>query len=110
MTAALPDLIAVLPTAWIENFIAAFEAGRVQKHPQAKFVNGRGECCIVGGLAGARDVAGFAASAQVADFLGTPLEALSRAFEAGRLTGQQFYEEALLALTARREAEAIVAV
>jgi len=34
-------------------------------------------------------------------FLGSDLETLSRRFEAARLTGQEFYEEALMVLAAR---------
>lgn len=108
MNAALPALIAELPTAWIENYISAFEAGRVQKHPQARFVNARGECCLVGGLAGAQTSQEFTTSVQAGGFLGTALEALSRAFESRRVTAQEFYEEALLALAARSGVEALV--
>ena len=90
-----------LPTAWIHRFIDVFEDGRVQKHPHARFVNARGECCLVGALAGARSSAEFARSDVASRFRGTAVEALSRGFEAGRITGQEFYEEALLALAAR---------
>ncbi|MGH7129545.1 MAG: hypothetical protein ACREIV_13330, partial [Planctomycetaceae bacterium] len=102
MNAALIAIIQKLPTDWVENFISTFEAGRLQKHPQARFVNARGECCLVGALAGARSTADFARSAQAAGFVGTALETLSRGFETRRLTGQQFYEEALLVVAARR--------
>jgi len=105
----LKDIVGRLPTEWLENYVAAFEEGRVQKHPQARFVNDRGECCIVGALAGAASAQAFAGSALWRAFLGSDLETLSRRFEAARLTGQQFYEEALMVLAARkaaREAEA----
>ena len=98
------DIVGRLPTEWLENYVAAFEAGRVQKHPQARFVNERGECCIVGALAGAASAEAFAGSALWRMFLGSELETLSRRFEAARLTGQQFYEEALMVLAARSAA------
>jgi hypothetical protein len=97
----LPVLIDQLPTRWVRRFVAAFEAGRVQKHPHARFVNNSGECCLVGALAGVRTSSEFAESELAAEFLGGPLEALSRGFEARHYTAQGFYEEALLALTAR---------
>lgn len=100
----LHNLIQTLPTQWIENFVAAFEAGRVQKHPQARFVNRRGECCLVGALAGARSAPDVVRSPVWSQFLGSPLEEISRHFESRRVTGQEFYEEAVLALTARRMA------
>ena len=102
MTIAL--LIDELPTRWIERFVLTFEAGRVQKHPHARFVNTRGECCLVGALTGATSSAEFASSDLAGRFLGTALETLSRGFEARRFTAQEFYEEALLALVARRHA------
>ena len=95
-----------LPTAWIENYIATFEAGRVQKHPHARFVNRQGECCLVGALAGARTAAEVTTSPVWRVFLGSRLEELSRRFEARLVSGQEFYEEALLALVARRGAAA----
>jgi hypothetical protein len=93
-----------LPTACIESYVRMFEAGRVQKHPQARFVNSEGECCIVGALAGARTSHDVVASPVYAGFNGSVLEELSRRFEAGRLTGQAFYEEAVLALVVRATA------
>jgi len=100
----VPDcrLIAGLPTAWLENYVRMFEAGRVQKHPQACFVNEVGECDLVGALAGAASGSEFVQTEQWARFLGSELEELSRRFEAGQLVGQQFYEEVLLALVERR--------
>lgn len=98
----LYELIGQLPTRWIENFVDAFEEGRVQKHPQARFVNRRGECCLVGALAGARSAAEVVMSEVWPVFLNSPLEELSRRFETRSVTAQTFYEEALLALTARR--------
>jgi hypothetical protein len=97
----LPALIEQLPTHWVRRFVAAFEAGRVQKHPHARFVNAEGECCLVGALAGVRTSSEFAATELASRFVGGPLEALSRGFEARRYTAQMFYEEALLALAAR---------
>jgi hypothetical protein len=94
-----------VPTAWIRNYVAAFETGRVQKHPQARFVNDRGECCLVAAMAGARSAAEFVASPQWAAFPGTVLEELSRHFESCRVTAQDVYEEALLALAVRRPVE-----
>src|SRR5690606_20933119 len=90
-----------LPTEWLENYVAALEAGRVQKHPQARCVTGGGECCMVGALAGAASAEAFAGSPLWRLFLGSELETLSRRFEAARLTGQEFYEEALMVLAAR---------
>ncbi len=107
-------LLQALPSTWIENFVAAFEAGRVQKHPQARFVNGYGECCLVGALAGARSAADMVLSPVWHAFPGTALEELSRRFEARLVSGQEFYEEALLVLAARgaatvpREAVSVV--
>lgn len=98
----LYNLVRELPTEWIENFVTTFEEGRLQKHPQARFVNGRGECCLVGALAGARSGEDVVRSEVWQAFLSSSLEELSRRFEACRLTGQAFYEEAVLALAARR--------
>jgi len=108
MDARVRELVAQMPTAWLENYVECFEAGRVQKHPQARFVNERGECCLVAALAGARDAASFVRSEHWVQFLGTGLEQLSRMFESRRLTGQELYEEVLLALTERRGARAPV--
>jgi hypothetical protein len=104
--ASLAQLIRSMPTRWVANYVQAFESGRVQKHPHARFVNQAGECCIVGALAGARTAADVAASPVYAGFLGSGLEELSRRFESRRLTGQEFYEEALLALAVRGAAVA----
>src|SRR5690606_35286194 len=101
-------IVGRLPTEWLESYVAAYEAGRVQKHPQARFVNARGECCLVGALAGAATAQAFVATPQWHVFLGGELEELSREFEAGRVTGQAFYEEVLLALASRAEVEAAV--
>jgi hypothetical protein len=106
----IASLIDQLPTRWIHRFVATFEAGRVQKHPHARFVNAQGECCLVGALAGARTSTDFARSELAGAFLGTALEALSRGFEARRFTAQEFYEEALLALAARSAAAPRAAV
>ena len=100
----IPALVQVLPTPWIENFVAAFEAGRVQKYPHARFVNRYGECCVVGALADARSAADMVRSPLWAAFNGSVLEELSRRFEARSLTSQEFYEEALLVLTTRKVA------
>jgi hypothetical protein len=102
MNYGLNRLIDSLPIEWIENYVAAFEAGRVQKHPQARFVNARGECCIVAALAGVSTGVELTKTPIWSHFLGTVLEELSCGFESRRLTGQQFYEEAVLALVARR--------
>jgi hypothetical protein len=107
---SLAQIVAAIPTEWIEQYVHVFEAGRVQRHPQARFVNGAGECCVVGALAGARSSAELVASPVYAGFVGGVLEELSRRFETGRLSGQSFYEEALLALAARRPATTRVAV
>lgn len=98
----LYDLVRELPTEWIENFVTTFEEGRVQRHPQARFVNGRGECCLVGALAGARSGEDVVRSEIWQAFPNSSLEELSRRFEGCLLTAQVFYEEAVLALTARR--------
>lgn len=91
----------LLPTTWIENFVRTFEDGRVQKHPHARFVNATGECCLVGALAGIRRSDEFGRTEVGRRFSGSPVEALSRAFEARRITAQEFYEEALLTLVSR---------
>jgi len=98
----LSELVARLPTRWLENYVAAFEAGRVQRHPQARFVNAAGECCLVAALAGVRAAAELVSTPVWDRFLGSELEELSRRFEARRVTPQAFYEEALLVLAARR--------
>ena len=98
------SIIRAISTDAIHNFVAAFESGRVQKYPQARFVNRYGECCLVGALAGARTAADVVRSPLWRDFIGSPLEELSRRFEARRLTAQEFYEECLLALAARQSA------
>ncbi|HEX7051286.1 MAG TPA: hypothetical protein VF188_13855 [Longimicrobiales bacterium] len=104
MKKGLDELVERLPTAWLENYVAAFEAGRVQPHPQARFVNARGECCLVAALAGATSAEALVRSEVWDRFLGSALEELSRRFESCRLTGRAFYEEAVLALAARRGA------
>jgi hypothetical protein len=104
----LHPLLDALPAPWIHNYIAAFEAGRVQKHPQARFVNGSGECCVVGALAGVATSAELVKTVAWTQFLGGPLEQLSRLFEARRITGQQVYEEALLVMAERAPAEVAV--
>jgi len=105
MNHSLNRLIDSLPLGWIENFVAAFEAGRVQKHPQARFVNAQGECCIVAALAGVSTGIELTKTPIWSGFLGSVPEELSRRFESRRLTGQQFYEEAILTLVARRSVQ-----
>lgn len=109
MKRQLSELAAAVPTDFLENFVTAFEAGRVQRHPGARFVNRLGECCIVGGLAGAIKSSDMVSSAIWSRFLGTELEELSRRFESRRLSGQEFYEEALLALAERRATRSLPA-
>lgn len=106
MEKRLRELVDRLPTEWLDNYTVVFEAGSVQKHPQARFVNARGECCIVGALAGAASADGLVRSELWWRFLGSELEELSRRFERGLLSSQQVYEEALLALAVRRGVEA----
>lgn len=95
------SIVRHIATDAIHNFITAFESGRVQKYPQARFVNRQGECCLVGALAGVRTAAEMVGSPLWQGFLGSAFEELSRRFEARRLTAQEFYEECLLALAAR---------
>jgi hypothetical protein len=95
------QLVAGLATAWLENYARAYEAGRVQKHPQARFVNASGECCLVGALAGVDSASQMLKTDVWQNFLGSELEELSRRFEARRLSGWEFYQEVLLALAAR---------
>ena len=102
---AVTELIAKLPTRWVRTYIRMFEAGRVQKRPQARFVNARAECCLVAALVGATTAGDVVRSTAWVRFRGTALEELSRRFETQRLTGQEFYEECLLALTARMNPE-----
>lgn len=102
MEQRLSELVEALPTTWLENYVETYEAGRVQEHPHARFVNAKGECCLVGALAAAGDARAVVGSALWARFPGTELEELSRRFEARRLSGQDVYEEALLALATRR--------
>lgn len=106
MATRVDELVAALPDAWLENYVAMYEAGRVQRHPQARFVNAAGECCLVAALAGVDSAAALADTPLWSRFLGTELEALSRLFESRRLTGAEFYTEVLLELTARRAAGA----
>jgi len=108
LTAA--ELIAELPTAWVQTYIPMFEAGRVQKRPQARFVNARGECCLVAALIGAETTGDVVQSPAWLRFRGSGLEELSRRFESGQLSGQQFYEECLLALAEREAATVDVAL
>jgi hypothetical protein len=103
------DRVRGLATAWLENYIAAFEAGRVQKHPAARFVNARGECCLAAAFAGARSGEEFVASPAWRVFLRGPLEAFSRDFEARRVSAQEVYEAVLLEAVARRVAAAPIA-
>jgi hypothetical protein len=105
---SIAELTDALPTAWLGTYIRMFEAGRVQKHPHARFVDARGECCIVAALAGAATAADVVESPVWSCFRGSELEELSRRFEAGRLTGQEFYEECLLVETLRRPVPAVV--
>ena len=103
------QLIAELPSTWVRTYNRMFEAGRVQKHPQTRFVNARAECCLVAALVGAETAGDVVRSAAWRQFRGGVLEELSRRFEARHLSGQQFYEECLLALAARATAPAEVA-
>jgi len=98
----ISEIMASLPSEWIDNFVAAFEAGRVQKHPQARFVNAAGECCLAAALVGARSSVEFMRMAGDG-FHGSVLEAVSRGFESRRFTAQQVFEEALLAGAGIRE-------
>jgi hypothetical protein len=106
---AVTELIAELPTSWVRTYVRMFEAGRVQKYPQARFVNADAECCLVAALIGAGTAGDVVRSAVWVQFHGTVLEDLSRRFESRRLSGQEFYEECLLALAARASAPAAVA-
>lgn len=99
---SLQTLVRQLRTDWLENYVQTFEAGRVQKHPHARFVTAKGECCVVAAMAAARSGDAFVGSEHWMLLLGTELEELSRRFEARRLTSQDVYEEALLALAERR--------
>jgi hypothetical protein len=100
------QLIADLPTPWVRTYIRTFESGRVQKRPQTRFVNARSECCLVAALMGAETAGDVVRSEAWAQFRGSVLEELSRRFESRCLTGQEFYEECVLAIAAR-SAEAI---
>jgi hypothetical protein len=100
MERRVSELVEGLPTRWLENYVSAFEEGRVQRHPHARFVTDAGESCLVGALAGARSAADMVSSPIWSRFLGSELEELSRRFEARRLTSQDFYEEAVFALAA----------
>ena len=102
---AVTELIEQLPTQWVRTYIRVFEAGRVQTRPQARFVNARAECCLVAALVGAATAGDLVRSAAWAQFRGTVLEELSRRFESRLLTGQEFYEECLLAVTVRAGAK-----
>lgn len=97
----LAALVERLPTDWIRNYVTTFEVGRVQGYPEKRFVNARGQCCLVGALAGARTARAMIASPLWRRFLGSELEEISRRFEDLEVTGQEFYEEALLALARR---------
>lgn len=95
-------MVEALPTEWLETYVETFEAGRVQGHPHARFVTEKGECCLVAAMAGARSGREFVRSEVWSRLLGGDLEELSRRFEARRVSGQELYEEALLALARRR--------
>jgi hypothetical protein len=100
-SAQVCELVGQLPTAWLKNYEAAFEARRLQKFPQAKYVNGSGECCPVCAMAGARSVEELVGSEIWPRILGSELEELSRRFESGKLTAYDLYDEVVLALIAR---------
>lgn len=106
---SLPQLARSLRAEWIDTYVATFEEGRVQKHPHARFVNARGECCVVGALVGARSGGDVVGSEVWSRFRGSALEELSRRFESRRLTGQLLYEECLL-VQAERGAQVPVAL
>ena len=110
MSDVLNGVMAGLPSVWLENYVAAFEAGRVQKHPHARFVNRFGECCIVAAMAGVARGEELVGSGAWQCFNGSELEQLSRAFESCQVTGQEVYEEVLLALAARNAVSAEVLV
>lgn len=103
----LNELVAALPTDWLENYVETFEAGRVQRHPRARFVTEEGECCLVAAMAAARSGHEFTRSKVWSWLLGTELEELSRRFEARRVSGQELYDETLLALARRRAGPAV---
>ncbi|MFW6079712.1 MAG: hypothetical protein ACODAE_08830 [Gemmatimonadota bacterium] len=98
----LDELLEALPTSWLENYVEMFEAGRVQRHPRARFVTEKGECCLVAAMSASTSRTEFVGSEQWSMLLGTELEELSRRFETRRLTAQRVYEEALLVLAHRR--------
>lgn len=108
----LQRVVAELPSALLENFVEWFEAGRVQRYPQARFVNAAGECCLVAAMAGVTSAAELTRTPAWKEFPGSALEALSRAFESRRVRAHELYDEALLALSSRRElaAEALIGV
>ena len=101
MMHVLNGMLGRLPSVWLENYVEAFEAGRVQKHPHARFVNRYGECCIVAAMAGVASGEELVGSGAWQCFNGGELEHISRAFESCRVTGQEVYEEVLLTLAAR---------
>jgi hypothetical protein len=100
-TAQVFELVGRLPTPWLKNYEAAFEARRLQKFPQAKFVNRAGECCPVCAMAGATSVEELVGSEIWPRIMGSELEELSRRFEGGRLTAGELYDEVVLTLVAR---------
>ena len=108
--AGLDRLIAELPTEWLDNYVTTFEAGRVQRHPHARFVNAAGECCLVAALAGVRSAAELTGTELWRGFSGSVLEELSVAFERGSVRAHEVYDEALMVLAGRASAEVLLAV
>ncbi|HWV57672.1 MAG TPA: hypothetical protein VNZ57_09495, partial [Longimicrobiales bacterium] len=78
MVERVDELVAAMPDAWLENYVAKYEAGLVQRHPQARFVNAAGECCLVAALAGVDSSRELLGSPVWRRFLGSELETLSR--------------------------------
>lgn len=93
-----------IPSRMLHNFVERYEAGGVQPHPRLRFVDEEGRACIACALVGASSSREFATMDAGREFLGGPLEELSRRFEACRLTAGEMYAGCLMELARRTAA------
>lgn len=90
------DLLERLRDEMLENYIRAYEGGRIQGRPRLRFVDREGRACPAAAFAGAGDRADFAGSEPFTRFLGSDLEAISRCFESGQLEPSELYRDCVL--------------
>lgn len=93
-----------LPTRMLGNYVRRYEEEGVQPTPRLRFLDGACLACPAAALYGARDAIGLARATETYPFRGSPLEAISRAFEDGRLSPHALYAECLLELARRAPA------